>query len=82
MGALTIYMLKPEIPVVQSNGSRSSVREGSENLDCDLRRYNFSTVRSVQLFWICFVAGRSPTTSNSLVLYLSTGFPPGGFCKG
>ena len=43
--------------------------EGSVNMDCDLRRCNFSTVKSVQLFWICSVAGRSPTTSNFPVLY-------------
>ena len=53
--------------------------EGSENMDCDLRRCNFSIVKSVQLTWICFVAGRSPTTSNFLVLYLSPGFPAGWF---
>ena len=38
-------------------------------MDCDLRRCNFSTVKSVQLFWICFVAGRSPATSNFPVSY-------------
>ena len=50
--------------------------EGSKIMDCDLRRCNFSAVKSVQLTWICFVAGRSPTTSKFLVLCLTTGFPP------
>jgi len=34
---LTIYMGKPEIPVGKSNGSRHSVWEASENMDCGLR---------------------------------------------
>ena len=46
-------------------------------MDCALRRCNFSTVKSVQLLWICFVAGRSPTTSN-----FRQGFSTGGLCKG
>jgi len=37
VGALTIYMGKPEIPVGKSNGSRHSVWEASENMGCDLR---------------------------------------------
>jgi len=30
-------MGKPEIPVGKSNGSRHSMWEASENMDCDLR---------------------------------------------
>ena len=31
-----IYLRKPEIPVGKSKGSRHSVREGAENMGCDL----------------------------------------------
>ena len=44
LGVLTIYMEKPEIPVGESNGSRHSVWEASENVGCDLQRCNFSTL--------------------------------------
>ena len=80
LGVLTIYMEKPEIPVGESNGSRHSVWEASENVGCDLQRCNVSTsCRSVQLILIYSVAVRSPTTSNFIVLCLCTGFPPGWF---
>ena len=76
---LTIYMGKPKILVGKWNGSRHSVWTASENMGCDLRRWNFSTV---QLILIYFVAGLSPITSSFIVLclwVLYTRFPPGWF---
>jgi len=35
-------MEKPEIAVGKLNGTRHSVLEPSENVGCDLQRYNFS----------------------------------------
>ena len=70
---LTIYMGNSEILVGKSNGSRHSVWQTSENMscDCDRRRWSFSTL---QLIWIYFMAGRSSTKSNSLVLYVCRRF--------
>ena len=42
-----------------------------------LKGCNVSTLQSVQLVWIYFVAGRSPATSNTTVLCLCEG----GWCK-
>ena len=44
---LTIYMEKPEVSVGKSNGSRHFVWEASENMDCDSRGCNFSTLFSL-----------------------------------
>ena len=44
LGVLTIFVGKPEILVGKSNGSRHSVWEASENMGCDFRRCNFSTL--------------------------------------
>ena len=44
---INIYVGKPDIPVEKSNGSRYSVWEPSGNMDCDLRRCNFSTLLSL-----------------------------------
>ena len=46
-GYLTIYMGKPEIPVVKSNASRHSVWETSDNMSCDLRRAAREAIQSV-----------------------------------
>ena len=40
----TIYMGKPKAPVAKSNGSRHSVGEASKNMDCNLRRWYFSSL--------------------------------------
>ena len=61
-------MGKPENVVRKSNGSPHSVWEASH-------------FQSVQLNWRYFVVGRSPTTSNSIVLCLCTKFPVGGLRK-
>ena len=61
---LTIYMGNSESPVGESNGSRYSVWKASENMGCDRRRWNISTL---QLIWIYFMADSSPTKSNSIV---------------
>ena len=50
-GVLTIYMKKPENPVGKSNGSRHSVWESSENMDCDLRQCNSADLDST-LQWV------------------------------
>ena len=48
----TIYVRKPETPVRKSNVSRHCVWEPSENMGCDLRRCNFSTLLSLcSWFW-------------------------------
>ena len=41
----------------------------------------FYPYQFVQLIWIYFVVGRSPTTSNLIDLFFCTRFPPGGLCK-
>ena len=46
-GYLTIYMGKPEVPVVKSNFSRHSVWYASENMSCDLRRAARDAIQSV-----------------------------------
>ena len=46
-GYLTIYMGKPEIPVVKSNSSRHSVWYASENMSCDLRQAARDAIQSV-----------------------------------
>ena len=46
-GYLTIYMGKPEIPIVKSNVSRHSVWDASENMSCDLRPAARDVVQSV-----------------------------------
>ena len=46
-GYLTIYIGKPEIPVVKSNVSRHSVWDASENMSCDLRPAALDAVQSV-----------------------------------
>ena len=77
---LRIDMEKPEIPVGKSNGSRHSVCEVSENMGCVFRQCNFFySFWSVQLIWINFVAGCSPTTSIFSVLCLCTRFSPAWF---
>ena len=43
----TIYMGKPEIPVGKSNGLCHFVWEPSENVGCDLRQCNFSSLFSL-----------------------------------
>ena len=43
----TIYMGKPEIRVGKSNGLRHFVWEPSENMGCDLRQCNFSSLFSL-----------------------------------
>ena len=43
----TKYMEKPDIPVGKSKGSRYSVWEALENMGCDLRRCNFSSLFSL-----------------------------------
>ena len=75
----TILMGKPEISDEQSKQfSRHSVQEASENMGCVLRRCNFFyPFQSFLLILINFLAGRSSTTSNSLVLCLCTRFPSG-----
>ena len=48
LGLLTIYMEKPEIRFGKSNGSRHSPYwEASEEMDCNLRRCNCSTLFSL-----------------------------------
>ena len=44
---VTIYMGKQKISVGKSNGQRLSVWEASENMGCDLRPRNFSTLFSL-----------------------------------
>ena len=68
---LTIYMGNSESPVGKSNVSRHSVWKASENMGCDRRRWNFSTL---QLIWIYFMADSSPTKSHSIVLYVCRRF--------
>ena len=59
---LTIYMGKPEIPVGKSNGLRYSIWDASENIGCDFRRCNFSTLFSLFSLFGC-----------SLKLFILTG---------
>ena len=42
-----------------------------KNVGCDWRRWNFSTLQPI---WIYFMAGRFPTKSNSIVLFLCRRF--------
>ena len=57
-GILPIFTGKPEISVAKSNGSRHSVWEASENMDCDLRRCSFSTLFMIGLtLWTRFPSG-------------------------
>ena len=81
---LTLYMGKPEIQVGKLNGSHHFIWEASENMGCDLRHRNainlfFYPFQSVQLIWIYFVVGHSPTTSNLIDLFFCTRFPPRWF---
>ena len=81
---LTIYTGKPEIQVGKSNGPHHFIWEASENMGCDLRRSDainlfFYPFQSVQLIWIYFVVGHSPTTSNLIDLFFCTRFPPRWF---
>ena len=53
-------------------------------MGCDLRRRDainlfFYPFKSVQLIWIYFVVGHSPTTSNLIDLFFCTRFPPRWF---
>ena len=43
-GVLTIYIGDAKILIGKSNGSRHSVWGASENMSCDLRGWNFSTL--------------------------------------
>ena len=43
----TMYMGKQEIPEGKSNGLRHSIWETSENMGCDLRWCNFSSLFSL-----------------------------------
>ena len=57
---LTIYIGKQKIRVGKSNGLRHCFWEPSENMGCDLRQCNFSTLFSLlslfgyTLYWIVF----------------------------
>ena len=68
---LTIYIGNPETLPEKSNGS-------CHGLWFEEMQFLYS-FKSVQLIWIKIVAGRSPTTSNFIVLCLRTRFPPGWF---
>ena len=74
---LTIYMGKPEISIGKSKGSRHLVWEGFRKygLCFEVMRF-FHSFQSVQLLWIYFVASRSPSTSDFIVLCSCTTFPP------
>ena len=41
-----------------------------------------ATLKSVELFWICFATGRAPITSNFIVLVYVQDFHPGGLYTG
>ena len=74
---LTIYMGKPEISIGKSKGSRHLVWEGFRKYGlCFDAMQLFHSFWSVQLIWIYFVASRSPSTSNFIVLCSCTKFPP------
>ena len=78
----TIYMGKPEIPVEKSNGLRHFVWEPSENMGCDLRQCNFSSLFSLfstfgyTLYCIVF----PPRQFLQFYVYAED-FYPGGLCR-
>lgn len=72
----------PEIPVGKANGSGHFVGKASENMNGDLRRWNFSTPFCLlnrfeyTLWWVVL------PPSQILSFYISAqNFHPGGFCK-
>ena len=78
-GVLTIYIEKPEIALGKSNGTRHSVLEPSENVGCDLQRYNFSARFSLFSWFEQVVL---PPARQILYFYVyAQEFHPGGLCK-
>ena len=70
-------MGKPEISIGKSKGSRHLVWEGFRKYGlCFEVMQFFHSFQSVQLIWIYFVASRSPSTSNFILLCSCTKFPP------
>jgi len=75
-GVPTIYMEDAEIMVGKSNGLRHSVWGASENMSCDFRAWNFSTLFNL-FTWFGFTLFTFSHQVKFHSLSLCRKFPPG-----